>query len=288
MASVGIVTDSVACLPPETRSRLGIEMTGMYLVLDGHSYRDSVDLTAAEFFDRLGDTIDHKTAAPSVGDWLEAMERAVAAGAESVLVLTLPQKLSSTYDSARAAAELVSRPTVVIDSRTVAGAEGLYVRRLAEEAQAGATLEQLVERAERRRGSYSLEFALAGLERLAASGRMPSAVARIGDAADLKTVMTIDRNGGIRLAGAVRSMDRAVERLHRRVLDNFPPGVSGRVVTMHVLMADAAEELARRLRAERPELEVEVSIFSPVMGASTGPLLGVAWEDPSIAAVSPR
>jgi DegV family protein with EDD domain len=284
MGTVGVLTDSVACLSPELRSRLGIGMVGMYLILDGQTYRDSVDLSAPEFYARMGETISHKTAAPSVGEWLEAMHRAVDAGAQQLLVVTLAVTLSSTHDSARAAAAEMPVPTVVVDSKSAAAAEGLYVRRLAEEAASGATLDQLVQRAERRRGSYPFEFVIAGLRRLAYSGRMPSTLARLGDAVDLKPMLTLGPSGEVRLTGAVRGMDRGIERVYRRVVDVFPPGVRGRAVVTHALLDRDAELLAGRLRAERPELEVDVVVFSPVMGASTGPIIGIAWEDPAISA----
>ena len=287
MGPVRLVTDSPACLSPETRARLGIEMVGIYLVLDGRPYRDSVDLTAEEFYPRLAEFEKHTTAAPSVADWVEVLQRAVAAGAGALLVITLARKLSSTFDAARLAAQMIPVPTAVIDSRTAAAAEGLYVRRLAEEAQQGATLEQLVERAERRRGSYSLELVIAGLGRLAASGRMPTTAARLGDAVNLKALLSFDEYGAVRVTGAARGMRRGLERIHRRVLGVFPEGTPGRAVVTHALLADEAEELARRLRSERPELEVDVAVFSPVMGSTTGPILGVAWEDPSVLAETP-
>jgi Uncharacterised protein, DegV family COG1307 len=52
-------------------------VVGICITLDGRQYRDDVDLTAEEFYSRMGETISHKTAAPSVGDWLDAMQAAV-------------------------------------------------------------------------------------------------------------------------------------------------------------------------------------------------------------------
>jgi DegV family protein with EDD domain len=200
-------------------------------------------------------------------------------------VVTVAGKLTSMYDGARAAARALSVPSAVIDSRSAGAAEGLYVRRLAEEARAGASLEQLVARAERRHGSYRFEFVIAGLKRLAYSGRMPSAVAYLGDAVDLKPMLTLGATGEVRFTGAVRGMARGTERIYRHVLDTFAPGTPGRAVVTHALLEDDAEGLAARLRAERPELEVDVVVFSPVMGASTGPIIGIAWEDPAAVTV---
>jgi DegV family protein with EDD domain len=279
---VTVLTDSVACLSPELRTRLGIGMVGICISLDGRQYRDGVDLTAAEFYSRMGETISHKTAAPSVGDWLDAMQAAVDAGADGLLVVTLPARLSTTFDSARAAARIVDVPAAVVDSKTVAAAQGLYVRRLAEEALAGADLDELVRRAEQRRGSYRLEFVLDGLRRLAYTGLMPSA--RFGDAIDVKPVLTMSREAEVRPIGAVRGIRRGIDRIHRRVLAAFPKHTAGRAVVSHALLDDDAQRLADRLRTDRPDLEIDIALFTPVMAASTGPVIGVAWEDPALMA----
>ena len=251
-------------------------------MLDDTMYRDGIDLTPEEFYARMGETITHKTASPSIGDWLDVMQAAVDDGADALLVVTLPQRFSSTYDGARAAANEMSVPTVVVDCKTVAAAEGLYVRRLAEEAQAGAGLDELVERAEGRRGSYHLYFVPEGLQRLAHTGRMPSALARFVDAIDLKPMLSLGADAEIRPVGAVRGVRRGIARVYRRVLSAFPEDAPGRVVVSHALLEDDAHRLADRLIAHRPRLEVEIALFSPVMAASVGPIIGAAWEDPSL------
>lgn len=281
---VGVITDSVACLSPQLRAQLGIGMVGISLTLDGTQYRDGIDLTAEEFYARMGDTISHKTAAPSVGDWLDVMQHAVDAGADALLVVTLARRLSTTFDSARAAARIVDVPAEVIDSKTAAAAEGLYVRRLAEDAKQGAALDELVRNAESRRGSYRLEFVLEGLKRLAYTGRMPSSLAKFGDAIDIKPMLTFGPEAELRPVGAVRGIHRGIERVYRRVLSVFPEGTPGRAVVSHALLDHDARRLAERLRAARPDVEVDIALFSPVMAASTGPIIGVAWEDPALTA----
>jgi DegV family protein with EDD domain len=281
---VTIITDSVACLSPELRSKFGIGMVGICLTIDGTLYRDGIDLTAEEFYARMHDDFVHTTASPSPGDWLEVMQSAVDDGTDGLLILTLPRRLSSTHDTARAAAELIDVPTAVVDSKTVAAAQGLYVRRLAEDAHAGASLDELVQLAERRRGRYHLEFVIDGLRRLGRTGRMPSAVARFGDAIDIKPMLSLGPDAEVRAVGAVRGLRRGIDRVQRRVLKAFPEDSPGRAVVSHALMEDDALGLAERLAQRRPNLELEVALFTPVMAASTGPVIGVGWEDPALAA----
>ena len=126
---VTVITDSVACLSPELRTRLGIALVGIPITIDGTQYRDGIDLTAEDFYARLDETISHKTAAPSVGDWLDVMQSAVDDGADGLLVLTLPGRLSGTFDSARAAARIIKTPVAVVDSKTVAAAPSWWSSR---------------------------------------------------------------------------------------------------------------------------------------------------------------
>lgn len=282
MTSVAVLTDSVACLSPEQRAELGVGMVGIYLTIDGTTYRDSVDLSSREFFARLADIGSYTSSAPSVGDWAAEMERVIDAGADAILVVCLSAKLSGTFSAARAAAALMSVPVAVVDSRSAAAAEGLYVRRLAEQARAGVSLDELVARAEERRGHYHLECVLSGLDRLSRSGRMPATMAKLGDAVGIKPMVALDDEGTVRAAGVVRGLSRGIDRIHRRIVETFPPGVAGRVVVTHALLEEEADMLVQRLRTARPALDVGVALFSPVMGAHTGPIVGAGWEAPTI------
>jgi DegV family protein with EDD domain len=266
------------------RADLGIAMVGICLTIDGVSYRDGVDLTADEFYARMHGDFSHRTASPSPGDWLEVLQGAVDQGADGLLIVTLPRRLSSTYATACVAADLIDVPTAVLDAKTVAAAQGLYVRRLAEDARAGATLDELVQRAERRKHLYRLEFVIEGLQRLARSGRMPTTLARFGDAINVKPMLTLGRDAEIRAVGAARGVPRGIDRVRRRLLDAFAEDSPGRAVVSHALMEDEAGALAKQLAEQRPRLELDVALFTPVMAASTGPVIGVAWEDPTLMA----
>jgi DegV family protein with EDD domain len=278
--SVGVVTDSIACLPERVAAELRVPFASIHLIMDGEDYRDGVDISTTEFYARLGDTINHSTAAPSPGEFVEAMRASLASGADEILVVTLSARLSATHEAAVKAAELMPVPVAVVDSRTAAAAEGLLVRRLAELAAEGAPLGELVARAEAIRGRYHLQAVLAGLARLAHSGRMPRPMARIGDTLHVKPLISLAPDGSTHAAGFAQGLDRGVEQVYSRVLHALPVGVPARAVVTHALLPERAADLVARLRADRPEVEVDQVLFTPVMGASTGPIVGIAWEDP--------
>lgn len=281
MGRVGVVTDSIACLPDEFRKAHGIEFASIHLIMDGEDLRDGVDISAEEYFARMGDVINHTTSSPSPGEWLAEMEKSVTAGHDELLVVALSGKLSNSVDAARVAAELMPVRVEVVDTETAAAAEGLMVRRLSEMATEGMSLDDLVAAARRLTGHYHLVAVLSGLGRLAHSGRMPGALARIGDSLSLKPIIDL-RGGVVRPVGVARGLAAGVERITERVLAAVPPDRPFRATVTHALLEEEARKLVDRLRADRPSGAVDVVLFSPVMGASTGPIVGIAWEDPGI------
>lgn len=281
MGRVGVVTDSIACLPEDFRRRHGVEFASIHLILDGEDLRDGVDISADEYYARMGDVINHTTSSPSPGEWVAEMEKVAAAGHDEILVLTLSAELSAAYDAAKIAADLMPVRVEVVDTGTAAAAEGLMVRRLAELADGGATLDELVAAAGGMKRRYHFLGVMSGLARLAHSGRMPSALARLADSMSLKPLISLERGGAVRPAGLAHGLAGGIEKVYGRVLAALPAGRPYRATVTHALLPEEAGKLADRLRADRPEGEVDIVVFSPVMGASTGPIVGIAWEDPA-------
>jgi DegV family protein with EDD domain len=112
---VGIVTDSVACIPSNIVSALGIEIVPVELVMEDRAYRDRVDITPDEFYHRIeGMKCLPTTSAISPGSYIEAYQR-LRSRARDILTITVTSQLSAIYDSARAAAEICQE--VIPDTR---------------------------------------------------------------------------------------------------------------------------------------------------------------------------
>jgi fatty acid-binding protein DegV len=53
MSQIRVVTDSTAEIPAYLVAKLGITVVPMELCLEDHTWRDSVDITSAEFLERV-------------------------------------------------------------------------------------------------------------------------------------------------------------------------------------------------------------------------------------------
>src|SRR5450631_2258305 len=119
-ASAGVVTDSTADLPPDVQERYGLGMVPLVVNWDGQTFRDNVDLSTADFYQRLrvSKTLP-KTGAPSLAAF-EAAFREQLTHHDAVISINLASRLSGTYEVARRAAESVDPQRIsVIDSGSV-------------------------------------------------------------------------------------------------------------------------------------------------------------------------
>ena len=297
MSRVTVVTDSAAALPDELADRLGIRVVPLWLVIGDERHRDG-DLPLDELVRRFSEPIS--TSAPSPGEYAEVIAAARRSG--PVVVLTVSQRMSSSFESAVLAAKQVADeaaqagtatsavrdpagpddlPTVtVLDTGTAAGAQGLVVLAAAEAAGAGADGPAVVAAVERVAGRVRLVATVADLERLAASGRVPEAARRIGDRLGVRPLFEF-RDGRARplrpAFSAAVALDRIVQRCTADAPGRTPPPGRLHATILHALDPATAEELRRRVEALQPA-SCHIAPFSPVMVAHTGRgLAGLAW-----------
>ena len=127
--TVKIVTDSVSDLPPEVANELGITVVPLNVIFGTESFRDGIDLTTEQFYDKLVHSkILSTTSVPPLGTFADAFDK-LAEETDEILVITISHKLSATYETALHAIELMKRKcrVEVVDSLGVAMAEGLVV-----------------------------------------------------------------------------------------------------------------------------------------------------------------
>ncbi len=278
MRKVAVITDSSADLPPELIARHHIIVVPLLLHWDGHEYRDGVDMMPGELYRRLRLATNGrlpKTSTPSVGDFVRAYARA-AQGAQAVVSIHLSSELSGTYRVAHAASDLVDVPVQVLDCRTAAMGCGFAVLEAARAAEAGADVEQVLERARQIARRARLYVTLDTLSYLHRGGHVPAIASVAGSLLRICPILTVE-NGPAQLAELPRTRRRAVARLLAR-MDEEIKARPVHAAVMHADVLDEAEALRREVAARFDCRELFTTDFTPVMGAHTGPgLLGVAW-----------
>ncbi|MBA2552193.1 MAG: DegV family protein [Geodermatophilaceae bacterium] len=274
---VAIVTDSTAYLPTGLAAELGVTVVPLYVVLNGESGIEGVDVTPSDLARALSDRrASVTTSRPTPEDFTEAYRKALADGADGVVSVHLSSELSGTWDAARlAAAECGSDAVRVVDSRSAAMGLGFAVLSAAEAAGAGSSLDEVEAIAERTVDRTTTLFYVDTLEHLRRGGRIGAAQAWLGTALAVKPLLHVV-DGRIVPLEKVRTAGKAVARLEELALKAAGESTVD-IAVQHLAAAERAAGLADRLRARVPHLHhLYASEVGAVVGAHVGPgLLGV-------------
>lgn len=279
--SVAIVTDSAAALPGALAAELGIGLVAMRLTIGEDCYTEG-EVSLEEVVRRFEEGVH--TAGPAPGEVLKVIRSAGSAG-DGVVVLTVSERMSSTYKSACLAAEALSG-VVVLDTQSAAGGQALVVEAAARAAFEGAGVDDVVAVARSVRDRVRLVAAVETLDYLVKGGRLPELAGRAGRHLGVRPLFEL-RADGIKALRPALGREKALEALLSRWRRSRPPGNAGlHVAVSHALDPAAAEYLVGAIGVEADPLVCMVESFSPVMVAHTGPgVIGLAWHwDPGIRA----
>jgi DegV family protein with EDD domain len=265
-----IVTDSTADFEADEARDLGIEVVPLTVVFGDQALLDRVEITPEQFYRRLVESrITPKTSQPPVGRFAAAFERLAAEGATEILAICLSSRLSGTLGSAHLAA--AGPPSGVrvetFDSMLVAGGLNALVRRAADLARAGATLDEVVHVLRAMLPRIQIHILLDTLEYLQRGGRIGRAQALLGGMLSIKPIVSVG-DGQVGASERVRSRPRGIDRLYEHIV-----GLSDveRVIVQHTGAPDDALRLVARATSALPDAAVELRWIGPVVGVYTGP-----------------
>jgi DegV family protein with EDD domain len=266
--TIKIVTDSTCDLPESIIQQHDITVVPLYINFDSKGYRDGVDMTRREFYERL--PISNPlptTAAPGSEVFRRVYEQLARDGATEVLSIHMSESLSATVNVARAAAqETSSVPVTVFDSRQLSLGTGFIVEAAAQAAREGRSMPEIIAQLNDLISRTHVFAALDTLEYLQRSGRMNGVVAGLGGLLQLKPVLKM--YNGKPDADRVRTRSRAIGHVIS-LLNSCAP--LERVALVHTHAAGRAEEVRQLVKPLLPHGEVWSVDITPVIGAHIGP-----------------
>jgi len=273
--TVKIVADTTSDLPSEVAKELGITVVSLYVHFGTASYRNGVDLTTDQFYDKLVQSkILPTTSVPSPATFAEVYDK-LAEETDEIMAITISHKLSATYESAMQGIDQMKKKCRVelVDSRWALMALGLIVISAAKAAKSGASLDEVVALTKENIRRVDMRIAFDTLEYLRRGGRIGKAQAFFGSLLKVNPILTI-KDGETYPVARERSRARAIDHLH-----DFTASFShiDEMAVEHATTPDEAGGLVKRLSAKFPKERIYRSKVSPVIGAHVGPrVLNVA------------
>ncbi|MGF7046617.1 DegV family protein with EDD domain [Paenibacillus sp. DS2015] len=220
MPKIKIFADSTCDLPSDWIHKYDIDIIPLYVVFGDESLRDGIDITPTQLYQRVSETGNlPKTAAPSPTDFLTAFTPYIDQG-DQILYICLSSELSSTYQNACIAVEELPEGSIAIfDSLNLSSGIGLLIMKAVHAAQAGRTLDEIVNLLHAVRPTIESEFVIDTLEYLHKGGRCSGMQNFIGSLLKIRPIIKVS-NGLMIPANRVRGKrEKAVEQLLLNVLE---------------------------------------------------------------------
>lgn len=215
---IKLICDSLCDIPDELYDKEYLEIVPLTLILDGKEYRDNIDITKEEFYQRaLKSSEIPKTSQATYMQFKEVFDKAMEEG-KKVICITGASTKSGTYQSAILAKNDTDGPIHVFDTEQLSLGAGQYVVRACDMIDEGISYEELLDNLEGLRESVSILFAPASFDFLKKSGRVPLSTAILGNMLSIKPIFIMEK-GEIALEAKVRGIKKLVSKLVDTVIE---------------------------------------------------------------------
>lgn len=271
------MTDSDSDLPLSYKQAHDIPVVYMPYALDGK-----------EYFDDLGQALDHKTffdqmragAQPSTSAlnetvYLEYFEPILASG-KDLLFVAFSSQMSATIQAVYAARETLlaqypERKFTVVDTLSISGPMTVLIMKSHEMYRAGASMEEVTQWLEDNKLRAQAWFTVDDLKYLKRGGRISPTVAAVGTLLDLKPILTETLEGKLAAASNVRGRRKALATVVDKTMENMDDPTEAPIIILHADALADAEKVRDMIAAKLPEAETQIHHVGPVIGAHAGP-----------------
>ena len=274
MSNYVIFTDSACDIKPEILKEWGVSYRPLSLHFDEDETLYSNDeIEPKAFYDKMRGGSVAKTSAVNSEDFISAFEEFLKEGTD-VLYLGFSSGLSTTYNSARIAAEELresypDRKIIVVDTLAASAGEGLIVYLTVKKKAEGATIEEAAAFAEDIKLKISIWFTVDDLVYLKRGGRISAASAFFGNMLGIKPVLHMDNEGHLVAVEKVRGRKTAIEALAKKYGELATDTKDNTIFISH---ADCEGARLADIFREKYGAKVElITDVGPVIGAHAGP-----------------
>jgi len=265
---VKIVTDSTADIPAELAQQLDISVVPLYVRFGNKVYRDGVDISEDEFYNKLtGATTHPTTSQPTPADFAELYTQ-LSKETDKIISVHISTKISGTYNSALRGKEIANTECQieVVDSNFVTMGLGLVSIAAARLAKAGEDLPIIMDEIKKAILEIRMFGIFDSLKYLLLGGRISKAKALVGTLLNVKPVITM-RDGELLQVGLARTRSKGVERL----LDIINNLNLQELAIIHSTTPEEASSLKERVSSMLDKSRIHLARLGPALGVHGGP-----------------
>ncbi|KJS84346.1 MAG: hypothetical protein JM58_10905 [Peptococcaceae bacterium BICA1-8] len=280
MEKIALITDSSCDLPKELIDKYHIHVIPLRIIFQDGDYRDRVDITSEEFYDRLKTEIP-STSMPSVGETWELFEKLKSDGYTHVLAILLSSGLSGTHGMVEGLKEKVEDLGInlkIIDSKALSLGLGFLAMHAGKLLKDNTPFHDTITIVEELIKETKVFFVLKTLEYLRKGGRIGLVEGTIGDILDIKPIISINDDGIYYSVTKVRGRARSLNK----IVEIAKESIGSQKVYLGVLHGNAPEDAQYVMeKLKESNLQIEQSFIEQTtasMAVHTGPgLIGITF-----------
>ncbi len=276
MSNYTICTDSACDIKPELLKEWGVPYRSLNLRFDGSTEElknDQVDPT--EFYAKMRAGGVAKTSAVNVEEFSETFENILKEG-QDILYLGFSSGLSTTYNSARLAAEQLKEKhpenkIITVDTLSASAGFGLLLYLTLQKKNEGANIEEAAEYARGLVPKLCHWFTVDDLVYLKRGGRISALSAIFGTMLRFKPVLHMDNEGHLVAMSKVIGRKTSINALADKFGELAEDKENGTIFISHADCEDEAKELANIIKQKYGGTVSIITDVGPVIGAHSGP-----------------
>lgn len=270
--SAVIVADGGVDLPEWAASEMNIRVVPLMVRFGDEELRSGIDITPAQFYERLRNGEIPATSQPSVGDFLAIYKEAAEAGLP-ILSFHLSAGLSGSIRSAQTARDMLPDLDIrLVDTGTLSGAMAMQVLVAADAVARGADPDEAIAMAREVGAKTDMFFTIDKLDYLRRGGRIGKVAGYVGSFLGIRPIVTVEKPAGTYAAvGRARSYRGAVSNIVDMIVERLGEGAEVSCVAINADSGAEVEWLIKSLNERMRPVWVEVVRGNPSLGAHVGP-----------------
>ncbi len=272
-----IIADSTCDINAQDEKLLNIRTIPLQVTFGDKSYKDIVEISKREFFEKLETSEVLPVTSQPTPDLFAEVFKEYKELDEEVILITLASKLSGTHQSAVIAKEMVDYDKIyIVDSATATSGSGILVRLACALRDEGKSAKEIYEILEAKKEKANLIAMVDTLKYLIKGGRVSKAAGAIGGILNVKPIIAV-KDGEVltinKVRGKTGGYNELINQFKSKNVDTDLP-----ITLLHANDEQAMEDLEELLIENGIKYNWSYDEVGSVIGTHAGPgCVGIAF-----------
>lgn len=281
MAKIRFLVDTASDIDLKTAQKYEVVLVPMTVTIGQKEYKEAYDFTKEEFYQMLPeDGSIPTTAQVPPFEFLDAIKAAYKDDVTDLIIVTINQKASSTFNSAQLARKMFENDIPdsgmkirIINTMGYSACYGYPVMQAAKLAKDGRPVELILNYLEDWFSRLETYFTVFDLQYAKKSGRIGGAAAIAGELLGIKPIMCLTRGNSVtsqKVRGIPKAMDALLQVAQERI------GADKQYVLFHG--TNDSKEFVKLMKDGLKEKALENNLIGPCIVCNAGPqVVGICF-----------